>query len=59
MPTLGTMGQAPQGGRLWLRWVAMGIAVVCLAVAFVNLGRWQLDRLQQLSKSTARIEGRE
>ncbi|MFT3969167.1 MAG: SURF1 family protein [Micropruina sp.] len=41
------MGQAPQGRRLWLRWVAMGIAVVCLAVAFVNLGRWQLDRLQQ------------
>ncbi len=46
MPTLGTMGQAPQG-RLWLRWVVMGVAVVCLAVAFVNLGRWQLDRLQQ------------
>lgn len=47
MPKLGTMGEAPQGRRLWLRWVVMGIAVICLAVAFVNLGRWQLDRLQQ------------
>ena len=47
MPKLGTMGEAPQGHRLWLRWVVMGIAVICLAVAFVNLGRWQLDRLQQ------------
>lgn len=47
MPKLGTMGEVPQGRRLWFRWAAMGVAVVCLAVAFVNLGRWQLDRLQQ------------
>ncbi|MFT4218435.1 MAG: SURF1 family protein [Micropruina sp.] len=47
MPKLGTMGEAPQGRRLWLRWAVMGVAVICLAVAFVNLGRWQLDRLQQ------------
>lgn len=47
MPKLGTMGEAPQGRRLWLRWAVMGVAVTCLAVAFVNLGRWQLDRLQQ------------
>ncbi len=46
MPTLGTMGGA-QGGRLWVRWVAMGLLVASMAVAFVNLGRWQLDRLQQ------------
>ena len=25
MPKLGTMGEAPQGRRLWLRWVVMGI----------------------------------
>ncbi|MFT4293951.1 MAG: SURF1 family protein [Micropruina sp.] len=47
MPKLGTMGEAPRGRRLWLRWAVMGVAVICLAVAFVNLGRWQLDRLQQ------------
>ena len=47
MPTLGTMGGPARGGRLWVRWVVMGLCVACLAVAFVNLGRWQLDRLQQ------------
>ncbi|MBK8447923.1 MAG: SURF1 family protein [Micropruina sp.] len=47
MPSLGTMGGGAQGGRLWVRWIAMGLLVACLAVAFVNLGRWQLDRLQQ------------
>ncbi|MFT3861622.1 SURF1 family protein [Micropruina sp.] len=40
------MGQ-PRPGRLWVRWVTVGVIVACLAVAFVNLGRWQLDRLQQ------------
>lgn len=47
MPGLGTMGGGTQGNRLWLRWIAMGLLVACMAVAFVNLGRWQLDRLQQ------------
>ncbi len=59
MPKLGTMGQAPQGRRLWLRWVVMGIAVVCLAVAFVNLGRWQLDRLEQRRDSNGIVVAHE
>ena len=33
--------------RQALRWVAMGLLVVVLVVTFVNLGRWQLDRLEQ------------
>jgi cytochrome oxidase assembly protein ShyY1 len=41
------MGTRPAGGRPWLRWLALAVFVVALAVAFVNLGRWQLDRLDQ------------
>ncbi|HOC14038.1 MAG TPA: SURF1 family protein [Propionicimonas sp.] len=41
------MGVAPSGRRPWLRWVALAVFVVALAIAFVNLGRWQLDRLDQ------------
>ncbi|MFT3889586.1 MAG: SURF1 family protein [Arachnia sp.] len=33
--------------RQALRWVGMGLLVVVLVVTFVNLGRWQLDRLEQ------------
>ena len=40
------MGSAPSG-RLWLRWLALAAFVVGLAIAFVNLGFWQLDRLDQ------------
>lgn len=31
----------------WLRWLLLTVFVVALAVTFVNLGRWQLDRLDQ------------
>jgi cytochrome oxidase assembly protein ShyY1 len=41
------MGTTPTGRRPWLRWLALAVFVVALAVAFVNLGRWQLDRLEQ------------
>ncbi|PZQ45135.1 MAG: SURF1 family protein, partial [Phenylobacterium zucineum] len=41
------MGARPTTGRLWLRWVALAIFVVALAIAFVNLGFWQLARLDQ------------
>ncbi|MCA0295990.1 MAG: SURF1 family protein [Actinobacteria bacterium] len=41
------MGAAPSGGRLWLRWLALAVFVVALAIAFVNLGFWQLARLDQ------------
>lgn len=33
--------------RNWLRWLLLTVFVVALAVTFVNLGRWQLDRLDQ------------
>lgn len=33
--------------RLWKRWVALGVFVVILGVAFVNLGEWQLRRLEE------------
>jgi cytochrome oxidase assembly protein ShyY1 len=33
--------------RLWVRWALLILFVAVLATAFVNLGEWQLDRLQQ------------
>lgn len=33
--------------RLWKRWVALGVFVVILGVVFVNLGEWQLRRLEE------------
>ena len=33
--------------RLWLRWAGLVVFVVALGVVFVNLGQWQLDRLDQ------------
>lgn len=41
------MGTAPTGNRVWLRWLVLAVFVVALAIAFVNLGIWQLDRLDQ------------
>jgi len=33
--------------RLWVRWALLIVAVAMLGAAFVNLGDWQLERLQQ------------
>lgn len=33
--------------RLWKRWIALAVFVVVLGTVFVNLGQWQLDRLEQ------------
>ena len=33
--------------RLWLRWAGLVVFVVVLGAVFVNLGQWQLDRLEQ------------
>lgn len=41
------MGRPAPGRRLWPRWVALAVFVVTLVTAFVNLGYWQLDRLEQ------------
>lgn len=40
------MGVAPSGPRVWVRWLVLAVFVVALAIAFVNLGFWQLDRLE-------------
>lgn len=34
-------------GVPWRRWIALLLVVVCLVIAFVNLGQWQLRRLDQ------------
>ena len=33
--------------RLWLRWAGLVAFVAVLGVVFINLGEWQLDRLEQ------------
>ena len=33
--------------RLWLRWAGLVVFVAVLGTVFVNLGEWQLDRLEQ------------
>ncbi|OYO23117.1 hypothetical protein CGZ93_06555 [Enemella dayhoffiae] len=37
--------------RLWLRWIALLLFVTVLAVTFVNLGEWQLRRLEERRES--------
>ena len=42
------MGARPAAGRrMWLRWLVLAVFVIALAIAFVNLGFWQLARLDQ------------
>ena len=60
MSGLGTMGGGARGKkRLWVRWLALALVVGSLAVAFVNLGRWQLDRLQQRRDSNGVVVAHE
>lgn len=37
----------PPKHPLWVRWVALIVFVIVLGVAFVNLGQWQLRRLEE------------
>lgn len=41
--------------RLWKRWVALILFGAVLAVAFVSLGRWQLNRLEEKRHRNAAI----
>lgn len=41
------MGMTSPTRRLWPRWLALAAVVIGLVVAFVNLGNWQLSRLEQ------------
>jgi len=44
----GATATAPAAsGVPWKRWVALLVLVVCLVIAFVNLGQWQLRRLDE------------
>lgn len=52
------IGTAP-AGRPWLRWLALAAFVVGLAIAFVNLGFWQLDRLDQRRAANASVTDHE
>lgn len=48
----------PSGPRKrlpWTRWVALLLFVVCLVVAFVNLGQWQLRRLDERRGDNATV----
>jgi len=52
------MGTVPSG-RMWLRWLALAAFVVALAIAFVNLGFWQLDRLDQRRSANQAVTSHE
>lgn len=43
----------------WKRWVALLVLVVCLVIAFVNLGQWQLRRLDERRGSNATVVAHE
>ena len=34
-------------GNIWVRWSLLAVFVVTLSITFLNLGQWQLDRLDQ------------
>jgi cytochrome oxidase assembly protein ShyY1 len=53
------MGAPTAGRRLWPRWVALALVVVGLVVAFVNLGQWQLARLEQRRERNEAVAGHE
>lgn len=42
--------------RLIVRWVALALFLVALALVFIRLGDWQLDRLDQRREANARME---
>lgn len=42
--------------KLIVRWVALALFLVALALVFVRLGDWQLDRLDQRRDANARME---
>ncbi len=42
--------------KLIIRWVALALFLVALALVFIRLGDWQLDRLDQRRDANARME---
>lgn len=45
--------------RAWLRWTLMTLFVVALGFTFVQLGQWQLDRLDQRRDQNANVVAHE
>lgn len=45
--------------RLWVRWTLLAVVVVALAITFVNLGEWQLNRLDQRRERNATVVAHE
>lgn len=45
--------------KLWVRWALLVVVVAALAVTFVNLGQWQLDRLEQRRDRNATVVAHE
>lgn len=39
--------------KMWFRWALLTVFVVALAVTFINLGQWQLNRLDERRDSNA------
>lgn len=45
--------------QVWIRWALLAVFVGALAVTFVNLGQWQLDRLDQRRDRNANVAAHE
>lgn len=45
--------------KLWLRWTLMAVFVVALVITFINLGEWQLNRLDQRRDRNATVVAHE
>jgi len=53
------MGAPNTGRRLLPRWIALALVVTGLVIAFVNLGQWQLGRLEQRRERNEAVAGHE
>lgn len=53
------IGTRPRPRRPWLRWLALAAFAIGLGVTFVNLGFWQLDRLDQRRARNAAVVAHE
>lgn len=45
--------------KLWLRWALLALFVLALVVTFINLGQWQLNRLDERRDANATVVAHE
>lgn len=50
------MGMGSPGNKPWVRWIGLLVFVAVLAVVFVKLGEWQLDRLEERRTNNAVVQ---